>query len=571
VKSNLKGVAFLWNLYQPEQITLDTLSENHNTALTAALHLARELPKLNIKEARLWFVSRGAQAVGISSVSEAGLAQAPLWGLARVVTLEHPETFGAVIDLDPENLTDEAAALVDDLLHADGEDQIAYRDGERYAVRLQPLAENEQPRQTVTLRADAAYLITGGFGKLGLKVAEYLVRHGAKHLVLTSRRGLPDRATWTQPTDDSTREAINGVLLLESLGATVYPAAADVTDVDGMGAVFAAFGNTLPALAGIVHAAGLLDSAYIADLTAEQMQRVLRPKVQGTWVLHQLSEHLPLDFFLQFSSASSTWGSAMAAHYVAANHFQDIFAHYRRKRGLTAQAINWGWWDGGGMVSTEEQTYFDGIGLKIMPQADGLSAMGHFLATHPVQVTVAPVDWSRYKPVFEAKRLRPFLQRIIVQASADDSSGADAALLAEIAEMPASERPLRLILLVQQTLAALLRIESPALIDPQGGFFDLGLDSLTSIELRSTLERTLGLDLPATVAFEYSTAETMATFLLNSLPDMGGSDAAPEPITYTPSVSLTSWTDATPQAAPDLDSMSDDELLALLEQELGAD
>ena len=99
----------------------------------------------------------------------------------------------------------------------------------------------------------------------------------------------------------------------------------------------------------------------------------------------------------------------------------------------------------------------------------------------------------------------------------------------------------------------------------------MGLDSLTSIELRSTLERTLGLDLPATVAFEYSTAETMATFLLNSLPDMGGSDAAPEPITYTPSVSLTSWTDATPQAAPDLDSMSDDELLALLEQELGAD
>jgi acyl carrier protein len=293
-------------------------------------------------------------------------------------------------------------------------------------------------------------------------------------------------------------------------------------------------------------------------MSAESLYAVLQSKVQGTWVLHTLSQNLNLDFFAQFSSAAATWGSAMAGHYAAANHFQDVFAHYRRAQNLPAQAINWGWWEGGGMVTAEEQGYFEAIGLKTMPALTALSALGHLLEQNTAQMTVAPVDWSRYKPVFEAKRTRPFLAEIRAEATNENKIIAveGANLLAQLTPLSADERFARMVEYLGAVISKILRLPATASIDPGQGFFDLGMDSLTSVELKQTLERQFGLQLPATIAFEFATPDALAGHLLSLLLD----DAPVSSVVNAPDESMDT---------SDLDKLSEDELLALLASELG--
>jgi acyl transferase domain-containing protein/acyl carrier protein len=541
-------VVYLWSAAETQtSLTIDRLMNYQQSTLTAALNLTALLPEVTTGKPHLWLVTRGVEPVAQHPIGEAGLLQAPLWGLGRVMMLEHPESWGGLIDLEAIPPTNEAEILIREINGGDGEDQIAYRENKRYVPRLMQRDLHQQTLKSYHFRTDTSYLITGGLGKLGLNVAAWMVEQGARNLILTSRQGLIQ--------DDAKREAIRQ---LEAQGAIITIAAVDVTDTAHMETLFAKFGESLPPLAGIVHMAGVIQPQYIAEMSAESLYAVLQSKVQGTWVLHTLSQNLNLDFFAQFSSAAATWGSAMAGHYAAANHFQDIFAHYRHAQNLPAQAINWGWWEGGGMVTAEEQTYFEAIGLKTMPAQTALSALGHLLEQNTAQMTVAPVDWSRYKPVFEAKRTRPFLAEIRTESANENkiisTEGAD--LLADLAPLSADERLTRMVEYLGAIISKILRLPSTTNVDPGQGFFDLGMDSLTSVELKQTLERQFGLQLPATIAFEFATPDALAIHLISLL--LG--DA--------PVISTISAPAETTSADDDLDGLSDDELLALLASEL---
>lgn len=546
-EASFDAAVYLWSAAEMQaSLTVDRLLDYQQTTLTAALNLAALLPQA-AGAPRLWLVTRGVEPVAQHPIGEAGLLQAPMWGLGRVIMLEHPENWGGLIDLDAAPQADEAEILIREINNNDGEDQTAYRANKRYVPRLMQRDLYQQSLKSYNFRADASYLITGGLGKLGLNVAAWMVGQGARHLTLTSRRGLAE--------DDPKWETIRQ---LEAQGAAITIAAVDVTDTAQMEALFSQFGDSLPPLAGIVHMAGTIQPQYIAEMSAESLYAVLQSKVQGTWMLHNLSQNLNLDFFAQFSSAAATWGSAMAGHYAAANHFQDVFAHYRRAQNLPAQAINWGWWEGGGMVTAEEQIYFEAIGLKTMPAQTALSALGHILAHDTVQMTVAPVDWSRYKPVFEAKRTRPFLAEIRAESTSESKTisaeGAD--LLAQLVSLSAEERLARMVEYLGAIISKILRLPATASVDPGQGFFELGMDSLTSVELKQTLERQFGLQLPATIAFEFATPDALASHLLTLLLD----DA--------PVTSVTDIPAETTDANDDLDGLSEDELLALLASEL---
>ncbi len=542
------AVVYLWSAAETQtSLTFNRLMDYQQSTMAAALNLAALLPEVTTGKPHLWLVTRGVEPVAQHPVGEMGLLQAPLWGLGRVMMLEHPENWGGLIDLEAIPQANEAEILIREINGGDDEDQIAYRSDKRYVPRLIQRDLHQHTLKSYYFRDDTSYLITGGLGKLGLNVAAWMVEQGARHLTLTSRQGL------TQ--SDAKWEAIRQ---LEAQGAIITIAAVDVTGTDQMEALFAQFGDTLPSLAGIIHMAGVIQPQYIAEMSAESLYAVLQSKVQGTWVLHTLSQHLNLDFFAQFSSAAATWGSAMAGHYAAANHFQDVFAHYRRARNLPAQAINWGWWEGGGMVTAEEQTYFEAIGLKTMPAQTALSALGHLLEQNTAQMTVAPVDWIRYKPVFEARHTRPFLAEIRTESANENkiisTEGAD--LLAQLAPLSAEMRLMRMVEYLGAIIGKILRLPAAANIDPGQGFFELGMDSLTSVELKQTLERQFGLQLPATIAFEFATPDALASHLLTLLLD----DAPVSSTISTPA--------ETTSADDDLDGLSDDELLALLASEL---
>ena len=280
---------------------------------------------------RFWAVTRLAAALNPDTV---GLLQSTLWGLGKVIALEYPEFWGGLIDLDAMTAEQAAPRLAAELLHPDAERSRAWRGDRRYVARL-----NEAPLPVVgaaiPVKADATYLITGGLGSLGLSVAQWLVRQGARHLVLISRR---------PPSADAQIE----IETLEALGATIAPIGVDVTSIKGMSQAFATIAMSMPPLKGVIHAAGAVDYKPLVEMDVRGFEDVLQPKVTGAWLLHKLTQGLSLDFFVLFSSIASVWGGKGQGHYAAANQFLDTLAHYRHDRGLPALSVNWGPWAGGG-------------------------------------------------------------------------------------------------------------------------------------------------------------------------------------------------------------------------------
>jgi len=353
---------------------------------------------------------------------------------------------------------------------------------------------------------DATYLITGGLGGVGLELARWLAERGARHLVLLGRSGLDSSA-------DAERK-VASIRALEALGAAVEVVRADVSDRARMAELFRSFDSARAPLGGIFHAAGVIEPGLIPSLDAEGLRRMFGPKVRGAWILHELSAGLRLDCFVLFSSGASVWGSKGGGHYAAANHFLDALADYRRSIGLPALSVNWGRWGGRGMTNAEAASFFDEIGLLAMQPEQAFEALGFLMATRAAGKTVAAIDWKLFLPVYEARRRRPLLERIHAALSGGPAPATTRLSLAlRLNEVPQIERWSLLVAEVRRTAAAVLGFDDPERLPVREGFFSMGMDSLTSVELKRRLEADLDRPLPTTVAFEYPTVEALAGYI----------------------------------------------------------
>ncbi|MEK7324228.1 MAG: SDR family NAD(P)-dependent oxidoreductase, partial [Chloroflexota bacterium] len=236
--------------------------------------------------------------------------------------------------------------------------------------------------QPVAIRADASYLITGGLGGLGLRVARWLADRGARNLVLVGRR---------QPGEAASR----AVSELQEMGVHVRIVQADVSKADQVQKLLA---SIEPTLKGIVHAAGTLDDGILQQQNWQKFTNATAPKIDGAWNLHTLTQHLPLDFFVLFSSASSLLGSPGQGNYAAGNAFMDALAHYRKAQGLPALSINWGAWSEVGMAASlesQDQRRWAAQGMGAMTPEQGLAVFGQLLdAAEAAQIGVLPINWS---------------------------------------------------------------------------------------------------------------------------------------------------------------------------------
>jgi acyl transferase domain-containing protein/acyl carrier protein len=351
-------------------------------------------------------------------------------------------------------------------------------------------AQTSPQTPVANIRPDRTYLITGGLGGLGLLVADWLVQQGAKHLLLLSRR----------PANANAQAQIQS---WEQAGVTVQVAPIDVTARSQLAAVLADL--PLP-LGGVIHAAGMLDDANLHDLTWKQMTTVLAPKVVGAWNLHHLTLQQPIDFFVLFSSATALLGSPGQANHVAANVLLDQFAHYRRQMNLPALSINWGIWSEVGAAAArraDSQLQTRGIG-SIAP-SQGLASLAHLLGSDAVQCAVMPLDWSRFLRLGQSE---PFWSE--VRSPSLSQSPAEVPFLEQL--RAADDRPAFLLRYLQTQLAQVLGF-APDDIDPNQGFFDLGMDSLTAVEFKSRLQTSLGCPLTSTLAFDYPTIQALADYL----------------------------------------------------------
>ncbi|MEU6075147.1 type I polyketide synthase [Micromonospora sp. NPDC047074] len=452
--------------------------------------------------APLWWLTRGAVSVGRSDPPPAPDAAA-VWGLGRVVALERPTRWGGLIDL-PADVDDRAVGRVCALLAAaPAEDQAAVRTS---GVFVRRLVRAGGARAVRAFQLAGTVLVTGGTGALGGHVAEWAVRSGAEHVVLTSRRG--EQAPGA---DDLTRR-------LRAAGARVTVAACDVADRDALAGLLAGLAERGDPVRAVLHAAGAPQFTPLPDVTADEWAAVLRAKVDGAAHLDDLLDGEPLDAFVVFSSIAAAWGSAGQVAYAAANAAVDALVARRRSRGLPGTAVAWGPWAGAGMAAGDARDQLARRGLPAMAPELAVTALGQALDHDDTSVVVADVDWARFAASFTALRPSPLLAEIAEAqpapaASTPTTGGERPALGGRLAALGPAERDAALLDLVRTQAALVLGHPSAESVPADRAFQRQGFDSLTAVELRNRLTAETGLALPSTLVFDHPTPQAVADLL----------------------------------------------------------
>jgi acyl transferase domain-containing protein len=492
-------VVCLWGLDAHEPAEGTAVASSQAESLLQLLQLmAKNSP------ARLWIVTSGLEATG-DTPREESVWQAPLRGMARSIAVEHPELWGGLIDLDAaSSLAENMGALWDHLRSPGREDQVAVRGGRLFAARLERYAVPET--LAVSLRGDGAYLITGGFGGLGLEVARWMGRHGAKRLILIGRTPLPERSRWRELPSDHPRAAqIAAIRELESAGVTVHLEFLDVSDSHAFARFLANYKRDCwPSIRGVVHAAGTLEHRLLSELTPEDFERSLRPKV-GAWVLDRALEGEPLDFFIMFSSASALLATPRLGAYAAGNSFLDALACQRRRRGKPALSVNWGVWGEAGFASRYDASSVQRVverGLGSMTNEQGLNALERLMQQSAAQVAVLPVDWTKWSKLYPRYTASPLLAQLLRK-----SSDLDASLQRHAPGKPRSQDEITPYLV--RVLAVVLGFNSSEL-SSDAPINTFGLDSLTALEFRHRIESDLGLKVSVVRLLQGPTLEELS-------------------------------------------------------------
>ncbi|ONI92323.1 hypothetical protein ALI22I_04495 [Saccharothrix sp. ALI-22-I] len=514
---------------------------------------------------RLVLLTQGAAGDDV-----ADLVHAPVWGLVRSARSEHPDRF-VLVDLDRSARSWE---LLPSAL-ASGESEVLIRDG---VARVPELRRVPKPGTRPGRPGLGTVLVTGGTGGIGGQIVRSLAREsGVRSLVLVGRRGA-DAPGAAELRDE-----------LTALGVRVEFVACDVSDRNALAEALRRVPEDAP-LTAVVHAAGVVEDGVVEALTPAQLERVLVPKVDGAWHLHELTAGLDLAEFVLFSSASAVLGGPGQANYAAANAFLDALARYRRVRGLPAQSLAWGWWervDGmAGNLGKADRRRFTRVGVLPLTDHQGTQLFDDARAgAQPVLVPIR-IDTAALSRA-EAPGLLRGLGRggpLRAGGTANDGLRHDFG-----ARTPAEQRE-ALLRLVSHHAAAVLGHTTPEEFDPATGFLELGFDSLTVIELRNRIARATGIRLSPTVLFDHPTVAALTEHLhaelvprlqavhpvLACLDALRSALAAADPddgmrreITARLQLLTAEWSGtANEQPSADITTATDEELFRILDDEL---
>lgn len=380
----------------------------------------------------------------------------------------------------------------------------------KVVLSLEGLAELEANAAPSPIKPDATYLITGGLGALGLRIAAWLVDQGATHVALLARRA-----------PGAEQEA--AIAELERGGAVVRAYQADVADEAALTDVVRAVADAMPPLRGVIHAAGVLKDNMLVNQTREQFETVMAPKVAGAWNLHRATLDAPLDFFVLFSSIAAVLGSPGQGNYAAGNAFLDALAYYRRGLGLPAISLDWGPWADSGMAAAASNRgqRLDMRGIRSISPATGLAVLGWTLGQPLTQGVVAPVDWDQLGELLKGKRRSPLLREML----GDDAGGAPApagqataaAGRDELLALDPEARKAALLEHLKASLASILGLDA-AEVSVEEPLGNLGLDSLMGLELKESLEERLKLPLPVELLMLNPSLNDLADQILSKLP-----------------------------------------------------
>ncbi|MFW6718569.1 SDR family NAD(P)-dependent oxidoreductase [Streptomyces sp. MAR4 CNY-716] len=403
----------------------------------------------------------------------------------------------------------------------------------------------------VAIHADGTYLITGGAGGIGGRLALWLAGQGAGHLLLTGRRPLPEPGT---PLAEDHPQAASVALLneLRERGVNVAYEAVDVADARAMRALLTARRRTgLPPVRGVFHAAGVIDYTPLSEMSGTELDRVLAAKVSGAWNLHRLLREEPVEAFVLFSSGSALLSSPMLGGYAAGNAFLDALAHHRRADRLPATVVNWGFWESVGMVARQEEQEQRTLlpqGMSSFSPDDGLALLGKILAEGLVHTAVLPADWRAWAQAYPVAAEAPLLRHLTGDAGPAERAATKAqyeptpqpathpAPAPENPQPPVPVSPAEpepapvvppaaatqaapgadLLDFLKQEVATVMGLR-PERVNADRPLNKLGMDSLMAVELRNRIERRYQVKLPMVKLLKNGTITTVAQALADEL------------------------------------------------------
>ncbi|MEC4813808.1 MAG: SDR family NAD(P)-dependent oxidoreductase, partial [Scytonema sp. PMC 1069.18] len=550
-KPPLYKIVHLWSLDLDgeEQQTGQDLETATEIGCASALYLVQSLVKMSFaKPPSLCLVTRNAQPVA-QGLTPLAVAQSTLWGLGKVIHMEHPELNCMLVDLDPcvnecevpdlfvqicleNSLTPALLALrQNQLYHAQlvlSRSKITYLNEPRsreereeretydrssYGGKGVVQSYNIPQLPPLSLQANVTYLIVGGLGGIGLLLARWMVEAGARHLVFVSRSSGDAHAKATLKD-------------LEQLGTQVVLAQADVSNIEQVAQVLSQIKASLPPLRGIFHLAGISDDQLLQNHQWERFVKVFAPKVTGAWNLHILTRDLPLEFFVLFSSVASMLGGLGLGNYAAANAFLDTLAHYRQMQGLPGLSINWGPWANVGMteaVGSQRQTQWFMQGLEPMQSQQALAALGYLCQQQIAQVGVIPIHWFEYLKF--SPKVHPLglegLLKIKESALVNKTNMAPLEskldILQELSRGDPREHLDRLAAYVEKYVVKVLGFEVSTQLNQQQSLLELGLDSLMAVQLKNWIARDLEIDVPIEKFIQNSSIMLLAQWLHSEL------------------------------------------------------
>ncbi|MGA3026005.1 MAG: type I polyketide synthase [Bryobacteraceae bacterium] len=485
--------------------------------LEGLLQAAQSLARHELREdARLWIATTGAMPVLDGDAGS--VTEAQLWGLGCTIKVEHSEFWGGLVDLDPLSSPQEAAReLLAAIRDCGSEDLLGVRRGGLHVARLQAEGSVSQDAP-LALAADGTYVIAGGTGGIGTRLAAWLRERGAGNVVSISR------------------------------SAPVFQA--DLGSERETSAALAAIRRTMPSIRGVFHLAGTLDDALLRAQDWTRFERSASGKMNGAWNLHNATRDDPLDYFVMFSSMASLVPMPGQGNYAAANSALDSLAWKRRAEGRPALSINWGPWKEIGHAATEygrlAHAKLAHLGVEALPPETGFGILEILMRSGRTQVGVANIDWERFFRFDPAARNSMFLSQMM---PVTDRPAGPSELMLRLTEMPAGERRQFLLLQLANLVRDALKLKDSQAIPPRQGLFDLGLDSILALELKTRLEASLGRPLRATLLFAYPTLDALAGYLLSEVLTLESPRAMAA-------------------AAGEGASLTDDELAALVEEEI---
>jgi acyl-CoA synthetase (AMP-forming)/AMP-acid ligase II/thioesterase domain-containing protein/NAD(P)-dependent dehydrogenase (short-subunit alcohol dehydrogenase family)/acyl carrier protein len=556
-KQPVVQIVHLWSYgkFSGEIANPDELEQGLNRSIYSLLFLTQALAELQNTDRAVRLVVAASHTQPTASTDTIVATHAPILGLLKALVQEVSWLDCRHVDLSVEEAIKlNVAHVCQELRVIQPEREVAYRAGQRLIPRLEKVDWTESAQSQNPLKLGGTYLISGGLGGIGLEIAQYLLQHYKARLLLVGRTPLPDCQEWETHIAIGGRvaERIKAYQSLEALGGDLIYESVDICDYPQMKqAVDRAISRWDCQLEGIIHLAGVARKRLSLEETRESLAATLRPKMLGTWVLHQLIKEHPNKIFISFSSLTSFFGGAMVGSYAAANRFLDHFSHYQRYQcGLQSYCFAWGMWDGLGLSRrSQPKDLLQAKGYKAIAAIQGIHSLiaGLFHRQEQLVIGLDASNWNiqHYTEMqtLNVQTLKAYyttadelfseqlvnlavcdcfstpttckLQRL--QALPLNSTGEiDRERLEVMERKPASESIKPRNDLEVQLTKIWENVLGKKPIGVKDNFFELGGHSLLAVRLLAQIEKAFEKNLPLATLFQAPTVEQLAKTLRQS-------------------------------------------------------